>query len=152
MSASAGVRGSSSSSSSSSLKSSSSLRTTLALSVFRRLLIFDLLRVGESRLLLGGCLRLLLLSRSSFSCSSMAWRHRLVRCVCSPANLVYALSSSLVAFLGSSLPSLTASFTIAMDSLDKRIFSLGGAAVWVAGACCLLPDGWVLGPGGCLGC
>src|ERR1041384_1893734 len=49
MSASAGVRGSSSSSSSSNLKSSSSFRTTLALSVFRRLLSFDLLRVGESR-------------------------------------------------------------------------------------------------------
>src|ERR1043165_5625937 len=141
MSASTGVRGSSLSSSSSSLKSSSSLRTTRALSVFRRLLIFDLLRVGESRSLLGGCLRLLLLSSSSLSCSSTAWRHRVICCVCSPASLLYALSSSLVASGGSSLPRATASFTIAIAYLDRWIFSLGGSAACALGACCLLCDG-----------
>src|ERR1041385_1074545 len=152
MSASAGVRGSSSSSSSSDLMSSSSFRTTLALSVFHRLLSFDLLRVGESwpgESLLGDCLRLLFLSGSAFACFSMARRHYLVCWVNSPANLLYALSSSLEASDGSNLPQATASFTIAIDSLDKYIFSLGGssaAATWVF---CLLRDGWLPWQGAC---
>src|ERR1041385_3182223 len=152
MSASAGVRGSSSSSSSSDLKSSSSFRTTLALSVFRRLLSFDLLRVGESwpgESLLGDCLRLLFPSGSAFACFSMARRHCLVCWVKSPANLLYALSSSLKASDGSNLPRATASFTIAIDSLDKYIFSLGGSSAAAAGVCFLLRDGWLPWPGAC---
>src|ERR1041385_1635249 len=122
MSAYDGVRGSSSSSSSSDLMSSSSFRTPLALSVFRRLLSFDLLRVGESwpgESLLGDCLRLLLLSGSAFACFSMARRHCLVCLVSSPANLLYALNSSLEASDGSNPLWVTTSFTIAIDSLDK---------------------------------
>src|ERR1041385_893588 len=152
MSASAGVRGSSSSSSSSNLKSSSSFRTTLALSVFRRLLSFDLLRVGESRpgeSLMGGCLRLLFFSSSAFSCFSKARRHCLVCWVSSPASLLYALSLSLEASGGSSLPIATASFTIAIDSLDKYIFSLGGSSAAATVACCLLRDGWPPWPDAC---
>src|ERR1041384_8090368 len=141
MSASAGVRGSSSSSSSSSLKSLSNFRTTLALSVRCRLLSFDLLRAGES--LLGGGFLLLFRSRSAFSCLSISMRHCLVCWVNSLANLLYALSLSLEALDGSSLPSATGSFTLAIDSLDKIIFSLGGPSATVAGACCLLLDGWL---------
>src|SRR3954469_5014817 len=140
MSASASVRGSSSSLSSSTLKSSSSFRTTLAVSVFRRLLSFDLLRAGDSKpgeSLLGSFLRLFFCSSSSFSCFSMAKHHCLVCWVCSPASLLYALSSSLEAFDGSNVPSATASFTIAIDSLDKYIFSMGGPSTAATGACCL---------------
>src|ERR1043165_6676363 len=123
MSASAGVRGSSSSSSSSNLKSSSSFRTTLALYVLRRLLSFDLLRMGESwpgESLLGGCLRLLFCSRSAFYCFSISKHHCLICWVSSLASLLYALSLSLEALDGSSLTSATASFTLAIDSFDKR--------------------------------
>src|SRR3954467_13776360 len=150
MSASAGVRVSSSSLSSSSLKSSSSFRTTLAFSVFRRLLSFDLLRAGDSHpgeSLLGSFLRLFFCSSSSFSCFSMARRHCLVCWVSSPASLLYALSSSLEASDGSKLPRATASFTIAIDSLDKYIFSLGGSSAAATGAFCLLRDGWLPWPG-----
>src|SRR3954468_17746040 len=149
MSASAGVRGSSSLSSSSSLKSSSSFRTTLAFFVFRRLLSFDLLRAGDSKpgeSLLGSFLRLFFCSSSSFSCFSMGRCHCLVCWVCSPASLLYALSSSLEALDGSSVPSATASFTISIDSLDKYIFSLGGSSTAAMGACCLLRDGWLPWP------
>src|SRR3954469_5460150 len=154
MSASASVRGSSSSLSSSTLKSSSSFRTTLAVSVFRRLLSFDLLRAGDSKpgeSLLGSFLRLFFCSSSSFSCFSMAKHHCLVSWVCSPASLLYALSSSLEVLDGSSVPSATASFTIAIDSIDKYIFSLGGPSAAAVLACCLLRDCWL--PwllGGCL--
>src|SRR3954464_6299081 len=144
MRASAGVRGSSSSSSSSSLKSSSSFRTTLALSIRRRLLSFDLWQTGESwsgESLLGGGLRLFFCSRSALSCFSISRRHRLVCWVNSLASLLYALSSSLEALAGSSLPSATASFTLAIDSLDKTIRSLGGPPAGAAEACCLLLDG-----------
>src|SRR3954467_13122303 len=154
MSASAGVRGSSSSSSSSSLKSSSSFWTTLAFSVFRRLSSFNFLWAGDSKpgeSLLGSFLRLFFCSSSSFSCFSMAKRHCLVCWVCSPASLLYALSSSLEALDGSSVPSATASFTIAIDSLDNYILSLGGPSAAAVLACCLLRDCWL--PwlfGGCL--
>src|SRR3954470_22988592 len=147
MRASAGVRGYSSSSSSSSFKSSSSFRTTLALFVRCRLLSFDLLRTGESwsgESLLGGGLRLLFCSRAALSCFSISRRHCLVCWVNSLASLLYALSSSLVALDGSSLPSATASFTLAIDSLDKTIRSLGGPSAAAPGACCLLLDGSLL--------
>src|SRR4051812_22084810 len=141
-----GVRASSSSSSSSSLKSSSSFRTTLFLSISRRLLSLGLLRTGKSRSAgscLGGGLRLLFLSRSSFCCFSISRRHRLVCWVNSLAILLYALSSSLVALGGSNLLSATASFTLAIDSLDKYIRSLGGYPAAAAMACRLLLDGWL---------
>jgi hypothetical protein len=74
---------------------------------------------------------------------SMAKRHCLVCFVSSPASLLYALSSSLVASDGSNPPRATASFTIAIDSLDKYIFSLGGSPAAATGVCCLLRDGWL---------
>src|SRR3954463_12093815 len=79
----------------------------------------------------------------------MARRHCLVCWVSSPASLLYALSSSLEASGGSSLPRATASFTIAIDSLDKYILSLGGSSAAATGVCCLLRDGWLLWPGAC---
>src|SRR3954470_14187909 len=81
----------------------------------------------------------------------MARRHCIVCWVSSPTSLLYALSSSLEALDGSSVTSATASFTIAIDSLDKYIFSLGGPSAAAVLACCLLRDCWL--PwllGGCL--
>src|SRR3954469_1059629 len=81
----------------------------------------------------------------------MARRHCIVCWVSSPTSLLYALSSSLEALDGSSVPSATASFTIAIDSLDKYIFSLGGSSTAAVGACCLPRDSWLPWPfAGCL--
>ena len=119
------------------------------MSVRHSLLSFDLFRTGESwseESLLGGGLRLFLHSRSASSCFSITRRHRLVCWVCSLASLLYALSSSLEAFEGNSLPNATAFFTLAIASLDRNIFSLGEPSAVAVGACCLLLDGWLLGP------
>src|ERR1041385_2474822 len=79
----------------------------------------------------------------------MARCHCLVCFVSSPASLLYALSSSLEASDGSNPPRATDSFTIAIDSLDRYIFCLGGSPAAATGVCCLLRDGWLPWSGAC---